>query len=363
MASTVGLCMIVKDEAHVIERCLSSVRPFIDTWTIVDTGSSDGTQDLVRKLMEGIPGELHEAKWRDFAHNRSQSLALARDRADYSLIIDADEVFVVPEGFTWPELTADVYSLVHQVGETTYWLERFVANRLSWRYVGILHEYLECDGATNRQRIPEPRILGHYDGGRSQGITGIEKNLRDAKTLIEALAYEPNNARYQYYLGRSYRGAEEWELAISAFNRRVSMGGYEEEVFDSLHAIALTHVDMGSDPEVVISSFLKAYERRPTRAEPLCWLAKYLREHKRFALARLFAAHAAELPQPNDILFVDNSVYKWRCDDELAVASYWTGHYAESAELCRELLESGDLPKSERQRVSENLRFAEAKLA
>ena len=44
----VCLNMIVKNEAAVIARCLASVRPLIDSWAIVDTGSSDGTQEIVR---------------------------------------------------------------------------------------------------------------------------------------------------------------------------------------------------------------------------------------------------------------------------------------------------------------------------
>ena len=46
---TLGLCMIVRNEAPVIGRCLDSERPEIDGWLIVDTGSNDGTQDLVRE--------------------------------------------------------------------------------------------------------------------------------------------------------------------------------------------------------------------------------------------------------------------------------------------------------------------------
>ena len=46
---TLCLNMIVKNEAHVIARCLASVRPIIDYWVIVDTGSTDGTQDAIHR--------------------------------------------------------------------------------------------------------------------------------------------------------------------------------------------------------------------------------------------------------------------------------------------------------------------------
>ena len=65
--------MIVKNEAHVIRRCLDSVRPLIDRWVIVDTGSTDGTQALIRELMADVPGELHERPWVDFSTNRNQA--------------------------------------------------------------------------------------------------------------------------------------------------------------------------------------------------------------------------------------------------------------------------------------------------
>ena len=98
------LSMIVKNEASVIRRCLESVRPLIDYWIIVDTGSVDGTQDIIREFFQDIPGELHERPWVDFAHNRSEALALARNHGDYSLIIDADDVLELPPGFRLPFL-------------------------------------------------------------------------------------------------------------------------------------------------------------------------------------------------------------------------------------------------------------------
>jgi len=53
---SICLNMIVKDEASVIERCLASVKPFITRWVSVGTGSTDGTQDIVRRLVADVPG-------------------------------------------------------------------------------------------------------------------------------------------------------------------------------------------------------------------------------------------------------------------------------------------------------------------
>jgi glycosyltransferase involved in cell wall biosynthesis len=49
---TIALCMIVKDEASIIRRCLEQVRPLIDYVLIVDTGSVDGTQLVIRDFLQ-----------------------------------------------------------------------------------------------------------------------------------------------------------------------------------------------------------------------------------------------------------------------------------------------------------------------
>src|SRR5580692_7710276 len=104
---TVCLNMIVKNESKVICRCLESVKPLIDYWVIVDTGSKDGTQEIIKKFMKDIPGELHECPWVNFAHNRNEALSLAKKKADYLLFIDADDKLEIASDFKRPKLDKD----------------------------------------------------------------------------------------------------------------------------------------------------------------------------------------------------------------------------------------------------------------
>src|SRR3990167_4045655 len=109
--STICLNMIVRNEVDVIERCLESVKPLIDYWVIVDTGSTDGTQDKIKSILQNIPGELHEQAWESFAHNRTEAIMFARGKADFLFVIDANDTLSIPPKFKLPKLNCDSYSL------------------------------------------------------------------------------------------------------------------------------------------------------------------------------------------------------------------------------------------------------------
>ena len=129
---TICLNMIVKNESRVIRRCLASLKHLIDYWVIVDTGSSDGTQDIIREFMHDVPGELFERPWVDFALNRSEALEYARGKADYIFIIDADEIVWVEPDFCWPKLTEDSYRINIDNNNLVYQRCQIVNNKLDW---------------------------------------------------------------------------------------------------------------------------------------------------------------------------------------------------------------------------------------
>jgi glycosyltransferase involved in cell wall biosynthesis len=106
----------VRNESHVIERCLGSVRPLIDTWTIIDTGSTDKTVELAQGALAGIPGRVHSRPWVDFSTNRNELIELAQPTADYLLLLDADMVVRILEDNPMASLTAPVYDILVEQG-------------------------------------------------------------------------------------------------------------------------------------------------------------------------------------------------------------------------------------------------------
>jgi glycosyltransferase involved in cell wall biosynthesis len=351
---TVCLNMIVRDESAVIERCLASVKPHVDRWVIVDTGSADDTKERVRRAMEGVPGQLFERPWRDFGHNRTEALELARDRADYLLFIDADETLGARPGATWASLAQEAYSIEARYAELRYDRVSVVSTRLPWRWQGVLHEYLDAGRAIEQPRLPGFWIDVKSEGARSRDPRKFEK---DAAVLEAALEREPGNARYAFYLAQSWRDAGQPAKARDAYARRARMGGWDEEVWYSLYEVARHTERLADSHERIVAAYLRAYEARPTRAEPLVALARYLRLRNEHHGAYLFAHAAKMLSRPQDRLFVDAGAYGWQRDDELALAAFYSGRAPEAAALWRALLASDDLPALERPRIERNLRY------
>ncbi|SEQ20208.1 Glycosyltransferase involved in cell wall bisynthesis [Solimonas aquatica] len=360
---TVCLNMIVKNEAHVIRRCLESVLPLIDSWLIVDTGSSDGTQALIREYLKDLPGELVERPWVDFAHNRSEAIELARARADYLLFIDADDCFQLDAGFRMPVLDAQAYEIQIDYASISYRRVAMVSTALPWRWEGVIHEYLECGQPCTRALLPGVRMKIVGGGGRSlQGAE--EKYRRDAEVLERALQREPDHPRYTFYLAQSYRDCGELEKSLSVYRRRAQLGGFAEEAFCALLEAARLCRRLGRSSREISEAYLQAYDYRPTRAESLGELAEYHRLNgPRWPLAQLYARAAIAIAQPDDVLFVSVEWYQWRALDEYAIASYWMGDYEACRQSCESLLGGGLLPAAHRERVQKNLGFALDKLA
>ncbi|MDA8266126.1 MAG: glycosyltransferase [Actinomycetota bacterium] len=326
--------MIVKDESAVIGRCLESVRDIVDSWVIVDTGSTDGTPEIVRALVGDLPGELHVSEWKDFGTNRSELLALARGKADFLLLLDADMTLVCDGPL--PDLTGDGYLLEHE-GELAYSIPRLVNGSLPWHYVGATHEYLACEEAFTLEPLPSLRVVHHGDG-RSRA----NKLTRDLDLLTQQLEATPSDPRTIFYLAQTCRDLGDRDRAAALFGLRAQLWGFEEESFYAAlqHALLIADADWTLGRELLAN----AWERRPQRVEPLYEIAVRARDRGELAIADWATNLGIGAARPDDIHFVHRYVYDWGMRLERSIACARRGKLAEARAITEELLEEQSLP-------------------
>jgi glycosyltransferase involved in cell wall biosynthesis len=360
---TICLNMIVKNESKVIRRCLESVKPWIDTWVIVDTGSSDGTQEIIKEYLKEIPGVLYERPWVDFGHNRQEALELAKGKADYLLFMDADEKLVWQTGSSLLKPEKDYY-LIEVRGSSPDFLSYarylLVKSCQNWQWKDILHEYLvPPPEATTYETLTNVTCFTDSDGFRAEDP---KKFYKDAEVLEKALEKDPTNSRYMFYLAQSYCNAKEFEKALSSYEKRASMlYGWAHEVFWSLYTAAYLQEALKKPVELFISNYCKAFQTDPKRAEPLYRLANYYNSVGNHALAYAAAKWAVTLHVPSDRMYVQSWIYDYGALCALAESALLLGKYEEAIATFQKILVKETLPADVRERVENNLRLASAR--
>ena len=238
MAQTIGLNMIVKNEAHVILQTLEKIIKKIkfDYWCISDTGSTDGTQDIIRTFFatNGIPGELVEHEWVDFGYNRTKAIECAYDKCDYLFIFDADDELC--GDFVIPVLKADGYKL--NFGDSngvSYSRVQVVNNRKKWCYKGVLHEFIQCLEPNCQYTNLDGTyyIISGKTGARSQDP---QKYYKDALILEKAHATaiaekDDLYVRYAFYCANSYHDCNRPEDAIKWYKTTLSQTNWAQEKY------------------------------------------------------------------------------------------------------------------------------------
>ena len=315
---TVCLTMIVRDEAHVIERCLRSAAPWVDTWAIVDTGSSDETPSIVERTMLrlGLPGRLYVAEWRDFGINRSEALERARvSGATHSLMIDADETLEGADVNRLRDFKGDWAELSHECAGHRYYLPRLTSNAKAFGYAGVLHEYVTCPPGCVEPlaRVDGITVRGHFDSARNQ-LPPAEKYARDAAVLLGVVSAYPDDARSWYYLAQSHRDAGHYHQAALVYQHRAEMGGWDEERWHAQYqAVRCRERSGGASIDELRAMYRDAARQRPWRAEPLEDLARLAAAEGDWLEAAELAYRAMVTPYPeSDRLFVDQALYAGR---------------------------------------------------
>ncbi len=322
-----SLVMIVKNEEHVIERSLDSALPHVDTWCIVDTGSTDSTIEKIRATAKkhGKEGVLHERPWVNFGHNRTELLELAREtEAAWFFMMDADDILMSQseEGKPFEQQfgsSEDAYTMTFKRGNLSY-RRPAIFNRKPWVFKGALHEYAHLDDAV-LGHITTSWIDARVEGSRSKN----PNKYRDDALALEAEFATKSDSRTAFYCAQSWRDSGNSEKASEWYLRRAAMGGWNQEIYVSY----LNLVRLSPDVNLKLKYAWLSLDACP-RLEAAHAALEYFRQRNTWSSRAYFLGFAAaqefqkQKAKAASDLFAEPVECKFY--DEFSIHAFYTGH-------------------------------------
>lgn len=357
---TFVLNMIVKNEKNHMDRCLKSFIGQIDYYVILDTGSTDGTPEYIIEFFDkaGIPGEVHIRPWNtkyafDFKYNRNTALKLAENIGNYIILCDADMVFNVVD-VDWKKkifTEGKIYMITLEQMDPYHILSHPNVRILNtdpklgvkYEYRSRTHEYVTCVTPNVNVKQSQTNLINYIDYG--DGNNKEDKYVRDIKLLLLDHEDEQTYPRPIFYIAQSASCLNLYEESITWYKKRLTCGGYWEEIYYSKYKIGLAYKELNDWPNALYW-FLEAHQHDNRRAEPLYEISSHYRTSKGLgsqhphenSLAMIFAEYGAKIPCPTNSLFVSKDVYDWKLLSEIAINAYYCGKYRQGLEASDKIL-------------------------
>ena len=287
---SVSLCMIVKNEEDVLERCLESTADLVDEIIIVDTGSTDRTKEIAARFT----GQIFNFPWQDdFSAARNESFSHAS--MDYCMWLDADDVLLEEDRGAFLSLketldpTVSVVMTPYHTGfdenghvTFSYYRERLIKNHAGMRWAGAVHEAITPVGKV---------LYGDFAvTHRKKRSSDPDRNLRIYEAQLAAgKELEP---RQQFYYGRELYYHRRWAEALDVFERFLAEGrGWVENEIDACCHCAYCHRELGHDQAALMALFRTFAYDRP-RAEVCCEIGSWFFRREQYRQAAYWYALA-----------------------------------------------------------------------
>ncbi len=316
---TICLHMVIKNQTDRIAKCLHSVKDKIDSWVIVDTGASKETKDLIYEILAEIPGEMHLTTTNN---PYQEALSLAKEKADYLLLIDPEEELMFSPQFSWPILDQDYYRRYRSNKEF------LINSSLPWAWSEMLEKRLTCPKAQT--------------GGVLPGV-------------ISSLEFPPKN-NLLFTFVQSYIEAQDYQSAQSILTPLIQEKPSDLPLYSALYYQGLLSELLNEDLEKVLKNYSNAYSEYPNRAEPLFRMSVYAFNKNHYVLAYALAKQSIQIPNPHDETSSEDWIYEYGLVYNLANCATMVKKYEEAAVFYEKALKSHKLSKALHQEISENLK-------
>jgi Rps23 Pro-64 3,4-dihydroxylase Tpa1-like proline 4-hydroxylase/glycosyltransferase involved in cell wall biosynthesis len=350
---TICFATMCKNEEHCIQNTLESVYKHIDYWIVCDTGSTDKTCEIIRKFFEekGIPGELHIDEWVGFDHNKTLMMKRAKDKADYVLHLDADDLLINDLEFTKEDIGGDAYFMNVTRGDLKWKAFIIFNNRLTWKFCGVAHTIIKCI-EKEHYTIKDITHKEAYISGEGIGSRAFDPNkfLYDAEKLkkqfFDTLSYDPDglNTRSVFYTAQSYQDSGMHEEAIKWYRLYTKLNdSWIEEKFEAHMRISLCMMELNYNLKDIEMEMFKAINLEEDRAEPHYHLGLYCNQigeyEKGYSYFKSSKSKDLDKIKQKYVLFIRENMYGDYNNDELSVSCFWTKRFEEGYNYLLEIID------------------------
>lgn len=224
----ISLCMIVKNEECVLEKCLENIKDYVDEIIIIDTGSYDKTKDIAEKYTNNI----YDFKWcGDFSKARNFSIEKATN--DWILILDADEVVEMFDINSISKLIENNQKLVGRVKrinvyEDKYGTKKYIErvnrffNKKYFKYDGIIHEQITSKDKLSYETSNLEIIINHI-GYSQEVLKRTNKINRNIELLKIAIEQNKDDPYLHYQIGKSYFLSKDFKKSYGSFRHALNL--------------------------------------------------------------------------------------------------------------------------------------------
>ena len=357
---------IVKNESHCIIGMLEAAANITDMIVINDTGSTDGTQELIRNFGKerGIPTYVFERPFDDFEKSRNFGMEKARDVVKeigwnpddcWTWWCDADEKVIVDSKFNKNQFNKDLYMMNTFIGSMKYTRNTFARVSKPFRWYGPIHEFIICDDKNITSGLAENVHVDVKMIGASWQGDIPTKYLSHAHVLEKYINADRKDPRWIFYTAQSYHDSasipdnreeneERLRRSLKYYKERVSRNdGYAEEIFYSQYRIGTIMRNMEEPWSLTHQELLKAYSIDPLRGESIKTIIDYYLQVGEWNMAYLYTKFAklnfhGKNPYPTRLLFVDEALYVWKFAEAHAASCFYTNRKEEGRQAYQEIL-------------------------
>lgn len=362
-----ALNFICKNESHVIERMLSTAKDITDLIVVNDTGSTDGTQDMIRKFGQdnNIPTYVFERLFDNFEASRNFAMDKLRDVVSeldwdpndiHGYWFDCDEELIVDPKFDKKKLTKDFYMINTYINNMKYTRNTFFRLSKPFRWYGVCHEFIVCDDKNITSGLADDiHVKVHMDGASWKGQTS-EKYLSHAHILEKYIAENKKDPRWIFYTAQSYHDSanmvndksendERLRRALKYYKERAERpDGFPEERFYAQFRVGVAMKMLEYPWKDTHQELLKAYTMDIMRAEPIKAIIDYYMSVQEWQLAYMYSKFAkinfhGKNPYPKRLLFIDETLYGWKILESHSASCFYTGRKDEARANYNEMLD------------------------